>query len=121
MGDEGMPPSPAADQKGTGPTQFAAVLAPPRLLRLSLWAAKFIFNSLATRAAVGCGNGHPSLQSLAPPLRTHHRFHSDRVAHKKLRSRPAVLPCFQKYFSGKQKTRILVRGHTEPVRSRLAG
>src|SRR5688572_2702496 len=43
MGDESFPPSPAADQKGTRPTHFAAVLAPPCSLRFSLWAAKIIF------------------------------------------------------------------------------
>jgi len=36
-----MPPSPAADQKGTRPTQLAAVLAPPLSSPVSLWAAKF--------------------------------------------------------------------------------
>src|ERR1041384_6805231 len=33
MGDEGIPPSPAMDQKGTRPTHFAAELAPPHPLR----------------------------------------------------------------------------------------
>jgi hypothetical protein len=52
MGDESFPPSPAADQKGTRPTHFAAVLAPPCSLRFSLWAAKIIFrHSLIARPA----------------------------------------------------------------------